>query len=294
MLRFLYSFCLLTLLARCTPDVVDVADFAVIPSKTMVKPGEALTFTFEGNPDIISFYSGENGKKYEFAGRTNATGGKPVLTFMSAGTNGTQANTLRLLVSSDFAGTFDSTSIQKATWTDLTSRANLSTGSSAASGAVDLTEFAQPNKPVYLAFRYVAPSSATSVQRTWTITSFSVNNVLPDGSTYPLATQADANWLGVNVKNTTNVWAVSASQLQIVGGALNAPDNDDWVITRLLDLTRVKPDLPVALKNMSTQPVPYTYAYATAGTYKATFVAANETIYGRKESVKEVTITVIP
>lgn len=282
-------------LAACTSEVIDVADFDIKTEKTTYKVGEPVVFTFVGNPDLISFYSGENGRRYEFRNRTQATGGKPTLSFQSFRQSGNQDNTIELLASTDFSGTYDSTNIRKATWTNLTGRAVLSTGAdNTNSGAIDLSTVVAGNKPIYVAFRYNNPRNATAAQRTWTIKTVNLNNVLPDGSSYNLYNSATAGWVAVDVKNPANQWALSASQVQITGGAANAPDNEDWVIARPIDPMLVIPDVAVALKNITTYQASHSYTFTTAGTYTVTFVGANETSFGRKEVVRQVTLTITP
>lgn len=56
----------------------------------------------------------------------------------------------------------------------------------------------------------------------------------------------------------------------------------------------VKTDIGTPIKNMTTKFTSYTYTFAAAGTYKVTFDASNTNIYGVKEDVKELDITVAP
>lgn len=53
-------------------------------------------------------------------------------------------------------------------------------------------------------------------------------------------------------------------------------------------------DIGVPLKNMTTKLDGYSYTFAAAGTYTVTFDAANINIYGTKEDVKQLTVTVEP
>ncbi len=70
---------------------------------------------------------------------------------------------MTVLVSNDFNGVYDTTSVKAATWTDVTSRVTLSTGADQTqSGTVDLSEFANNNKAATLAFRYVSACAGWS------------------------------------------------------------------------------------------------------------------------------------
>src|SRR5690606_12026948 len=137
-----------------------------------------------------------------------------------------------------------------ATWSDITSQANLSTGDKdTPSDIIDLSSFINDDKPVYFAFKYTGATG--SAQNTWTIKNFGINLVMPDGSTFVTANMTTAGWKAVNVKNPAKAWAVSASQLQIAGGDENAEDNEDWLITAPLALNKVNPDRGVPIKDIS-------------------------------------------
>lgn len=190
----------------------------------MFSSKDTVQFSFTGNPDIITYYSGEVGKRYVYANRISAAG-TPQLQFSTIRANGAQANSLSVLVSTDFKGVVANTvygvlirdtvntnaNIAAATWTDITSRATLSTGATTAvaSGVVDLSDFLTSGKPVYIAFKYNAV--AGSIQNKWTVSGVTVNNVLADGTTYTIANLNASTTSFTNYGNTTYGpgWAVS-------------------------------------------------------------------------------------
>lgn len=287
-------------LASCkrSTDVPSVASFTATADSSTHTLGVAATFRFTGNPDYITFYSGETGRRYAYRNRVSEAG-TATLQFTSALNAGAQANSLHLVVSSDFKGvvTGDTVTtranIAAATWTDITSRATLATSSTAvASGAVDVTDFATAGKPVYIAFKYVA--DAGSIQNKWTITGLTVTNTLADASVYTIANLVANNtpittnyggvstfspgWLPFPVSNTFN-WVVTAGTSLVITGAATAAlataSSEAWVLMGALNLQKVTPDVGVAIKNMSAQLPAYTYTYSAAGTYNAVFVAAN-------------------
>jgi len=277
----------------CNKKTVDNPGFTVVTDKDTYKTTDTVFFSFGGNPWFLTFYSGEPYHKYEYHDRTTANGA-PQLQFTSTVQTGSQANTLRLFVSSDFSGTYDSASIYQATWTDITDKAKLATSTtSTASGIVDLTSFINNDHPVYFAFKYIG--LAGSAQRNWTIKSVALNNVLPDNTSYALLniSESTSGFKAVQMKTTTVSWSVSNSQFVIKGGTTTASqDAEDWLISKPLTLNRVTPDAGVPLKNMTTAFPSYTYMYATPGTYNATFVAANVSRYDDKENVVQIPVTV--
>ncbi|MBN9299682.1 MAG: DUF5017 domain-containing protein [Filimonas sp.] len=290
-----YTLLSLVLLAACSSKDVSSPDFTVKLRSAALHAGDTAFFDITGAPYNMTFYSGEPGKQYKYRTRTSAEG-IPQLQFTSYMQNGTQANTLQLLVSTDFSATYDSASIYKATWTDITSRAKLSTGTNnTASGIVDLSDFVN-GKPVYIAFKYTGQQN-TSVQRTWTIPTFTIANILKeDGSSQPvISALADAVFTAVNMKGTAVKWNISTTQMQIAGGVANSPATENWAVSKGLMLNRVVPDPGTSIKKITDNGISaYFYVYKTAGSYTATFVAANTTVYDSKTDVKEIPVTVNP
>lgn len=288
-------------------------------------PGDTVNFKFTGNPNIITFYSGEVGKRYQYINRTQAVG-TAQLQFTSQRANGTQTGSLSLLVSADFKGVALKTlagvqvrdtavtnaNIAAATWTDITSRATIPTTTTAtASGVIDLSDIAKQGKPVYLAFKYNAASG--TIQNKWTITNFAINNVLGDGTSYTIANlNSPAKPLSnYGVASFSPGWAVSfdpakdansynwvytdGTSLVITGATTAATATasaEAWAITGPVDLTKVTPDAGVAIKAIIAQLPNYPYVYALAGGYNAVFVATNATADDSKTTVQQVSVTV--
>lgn len=306
--------CLLALVAAagCRKMEMIGVSFDVTTEKTTYKISEPVIFKLNGNPGTLTFYSGETGKRFEFAERVTADG-TPLLQFTSLAANGAQTNTLSLVVSKNFKGigadeTATAANIAAATWTDITNRANLSAGASTASGAIDLSDFATDGNPVYIAFKY--KSLAGSIQRKWTISGLTVVNKLTDGTQYTLVNlnnTAIANygvslttspgWVGARVANTY-AWAISAgSSLTITGATTDAAataDSEAWVFSGPVYLDRVTPDRGAVIKNISTRITSYTYIYKTAGTYTAVFDGNTQTQYENNGAQRQVQLTIVP
>lgn len=269
--------------------------FDVQLNKKSLSITDTAVFSFSGNPDYITFYSGEPGKNYEFRNRISDTSTNVQLKFSTATTTAT-SGTLSLLISTDFSGVFDSASVVTANWTDITNRATLATGTTTvASGTVSLADIAVQRKPVYIAFKYLAAASAT--QRKWTITNFTLDHVLPN-KTYTIgnmtSTPPSLGWKAVNVKNSAVNWTTA---LVITGSTSTATavDTEDWMIMGPVDLSRVLPDVGVSIKTIaeSMSKFPFTYQYTTPGTYNAVFEAGNVNRDASNVSVITVPVTVL-
>lgn len=289
-LYILVASAVLFVLASCNKTLkVDSVSLDVTTASTSYNAGDTVNFMFKGQPDMITFYSGEPGHNYLYRDRTTAEG-KVQVQFTSDAQYGTQDSTLQLLVSTDFNGNYDSADIYKATWTDVTNQAALSTGSDTASGIIDLSADTAANKPIYFAFKYTGDTGST--QKTWTITNFQMNLLLADSSITSIANMANAGWNAVNIKNSAAVWSISSSQLRIAGGNASAAANEDWVITSPLITDQVLPDVGIAIKNITALLPGYSYVYAKPGSYNAVFVATSATADGVKSLVKTVDLTI--
>lgn len=309
----------LFVIGGCKKDIVENPNFDVTASDSIsivAKVGKPITFNLDGNPDIVYFYSGEPGKRYKYAGRVFAIG-TPQLQFTSLRANGKQEGSLQLMISSDFPGiTVGGDSISKAatikkiaaaTWSDITSRVLLSTGTSTASGTIDFSEFAQKGKPIFIAFKYLA--LAGTIQNKWTISGLILKNTLSDGTVYTLANTTNTaitnygvatiyspGWVFYPITNNYS-WLLSSNNLIITGAATAATalaPVEAWTIMGPVDLNKVSPDIGSFLKGLDTRLNSYSYTYSTAGTYTATFVGSENNIYGKKEVVRQINITVKP
>jgi hypothetical protein len=277
----------------CNKKTVDATGFSVTTDKDTYALTDTIRFSFTGNPYYLTFYSGEPYHKYEYSDRVTAPG-VPQLQFTTALTTGSQKNTLQLMVSTDFSGVYDSTSIYQATWTDITSKVKLATTSTTvASGVIDLSQFVTDEHPVYVAFKFTG--TAGSAQRTWTIKSVALANVLDDSTTFSLLGIAESTtgFKSVPMKAPGVAWTISTTQLVIKGGTTaSSPEAEGWVVSKPLNLSKVSPDNGTPLKNMTTTLSSFSYTYDVPGTYKATFVANNISRYDEKGDVKDVDITV--
>ena len=151
---------------------------------------------------------------------------------------GTQVNTLQVLASNDFKQVYTAAGVAQGTWTDITSRATLSTGTdNTPSGIINLSDFLAQKKPIYLAFKYTGTTGST--QKTWTISNLKFNLKLADNSLLPITDIASGGWAQVNVLNPAALWTISATQLRIAGGAATAADNEDWVISKPVSYTHL-------------------------------------------------------
>lgn len=284
-------------LETTTPDFQVRIDPARMVADTFTyKVGDTTQFLFSGNADNIAFYSGEPGKSYANR-KASLKLGKLALSFSSKAEFGTQTNTLQVLVTNKLAS-MDSATVVNASWTNITAKAALATSATVVnSGTIDLTDQVSGEKDsLFIAFKYSGVTG--SVQRTWTITNYVVNNVLDDQTfvVSNLATDASFWTRYGNVWDpASGRWAATTTDLKITGGNASAATNTSWIISRPLYVGQISPDVSVAVKSIiEPAKTGYPYKYTAPGVYKATFVAFNRTADEERSVVREVIIKVIP
>lgn len=297
--KYFLFFALSVLLLSCRDDEVETPTFDVSLEKNEYKVGDSIVFSFNGNPDFITFYSGETGYEYRYKDRTYVEGASVKLDFVSRVLWGSQDYNMTVQVSTDFTGIYDSTNVVDATWIDISNRFIIPKDNEPGfgysldtpSGTADLTDLIVNGKPLYFAFKYYGWPATPSTQRTWRITKFNMTASFENGASSTLASLTSAGWIQVDVLNKLNKWAIPGTQLQLApAGATDA--SEDWAVTKPLYPTRVAPDTGVPIKNYTQKMDSYGYIFKKKGEYTVTFVGKNVTYKGEGTVMREMKITV--
>lgn len=301
---YIASLLVLAILISCEKKEAIPLNLEVHTAKNSYKVGEQVLFHISGNPDQLTFFSGEEGHKYIYRERTKAIPQAVTLEFASNrryGTDAQQPNSLRLLVSQQFAGVYQPDAIKESDWTDITAAFTLSgiqanDATYVSSGQVDLSKLStlgfnlDANAFIYFAFKYRGTTGST--QPRWWINQFSLNTETTAGVILPIANLQTAAWTSIGLENSPVPWLLSSAGLRFQGGGATIGSNQVWAISKPLDLTSVTPDKGVALKNMSTRIDTYAYTFTAPGTYEITFVGSNSNVYGAHPAIKTVTLEV--
>lgn len=302
------------LLAACDREMkVATPDFEVVVRTAAVRPGEPVVFDFSGSADYISFYSGAPYADYACReGRTVTPGWETGLSFDTEITAGEQSDQLSVLVTDKFNGDYnDYDNLVRTDWTDITGWFHLADGKGQTpSTEQDLSAFASPGRPIYLAFRYrTRPQAVNGTASRWVVSGLKIVNRTEELGKVVLYDLLNAGFRLVDPFSRTEAasrTAVSQTQLAMQGN-LYGPDpegviqgidieTEHWVISRAMDMTSARdlgPDRCVSIKGF-TQPVPsgYTHVYETPGVYDAVFVASCQSLEESREVVRTVRITV--
>jgi hypothetical protein len=302
---FIITFLVLTI-TSCKKNtsgfVDDISSFDVNPRTLTVSINDSVRFDLSGNPDVISFYSGEIGRVYDFRNRTVLNGGSLLLKFETRVIN-RPADTLDVLVSSNFSGIYDSVNVVNATWKSLNNKLLFPMPSTPLNTFIpsglnpgmflNITDSLVAGQPFYLAFRY-------TILRTnnieWSVGKLGVYNIFTNGT--PNATVIDSTnnntggFVPVALREPTR-WSRTSTLYKCLNSSTAVIGAQHYYISRPLNPNAVNPDAPIGIKNISQNPLKYfAFKYSMPGTYKVAFVASNARLEMNQSSVKEFTIIV--
>lgn len=303
-LKYILGVLILPIMVACQKNDPVKPTFDVSIAKQEYKVGDTVLFSIKGYADLISFYSGEQGKEYRFKDRIEAGDTKLKLNISTQTLYATQRNNLSLMYSTDFNSSYTTAGVRAATWTDITSRFTLapdlvplSNSVVTASGEVDLSDLPVPNTPIYFAFRFLGQPSTTAAlgARTWRIPVFDLYNV--DATTgvrrATVASVTTAGWIGVDIENPVNKWTIqSGTPFLFFAPASTLLATEDWAVTSALFPNAAVPDVGVGIKDYLKPMSDYKYAFTKDGTYTVTFVGKNVNNLGEEAVVKTLTIVV--
>ncbi len=309
--NYLTILAVLTLLVSCKKDmVVEEPEFDVSISSATFKVGEPVVFAIKGAPDVITFYSGEKGSDYEFKNAERIYEATTSLSFHSAKYAGNNDNLVALKYSTNFNGVYEPDAIRQATWVDITDRFHIPPINGTApvmepSQEVDISDiFPDPETPVYIGWFFTTAENSSRTR--FQIVNFEVKGVVQEDTTlsgvkYSLASAGFQMVKGEGFQiqdHATTTPRVTATAIIWDGVFANTSFKEGWAISNeIYPATKINlgRDYGVGIKSVLDPPLlEHNVTYQSPGTYKATFVASNVSVYGRKDTSKELEITIEP
>ena len=302
---------------------IETPSFNVVPQKVVCKVGEPIVFDMSGSADLVMFYSGEFGNDYAYHDRGRLTQARMNLSFETQATTSGSARRFNpaytpVSYSTDFNGVCDFENMNAAQWNDISSMfefppvdgmVDVNNGKMVvASGNGDLTDlFPSQETPIYLRFYYKVNKyeAASGIGRTAIkISNFNINGITQTGS-IPLYSISDIPWDTVRAESWNTVtsgndktyFPPQRDYLQFQCEWNAQQDRELWMIAGPIYMAEeinsgVEP--AVCIKAVADPDLhTYSYSYTTPGTYKPTFVAANSSVYGRREVVKQFEVVVL-
>lgn len=276
-----------------------------------VNVGTPIKFNFTGDPDFITFYSGEPGSEYSKRNLLEIPADEitSVLKFSNKPQYGVIPNTLKLYFSTEFTGLTqdkkkDSLAIVNHQWINVDSLANFSIKSNTVNESeIPLDKYL--GKRLTLAFKY-DPGQNGATQPTWEITHLRIENTLKSTQTTSVLNAKAIGFTPMDMlasdkiyvsDSKSGVWNLKKigdkkSEIRIQSTPSGAPINEDWLISNPILINSRPADTGIAIKGIASDLNYHTYTFSKPGTYTVTFVAKNTNYVHNSEIIKEFTVTV--
>ncbi len=300
-----------TVFVACEKNTrIEEPRFEVSVLSSTVRVGDSAVFYLEGNPDIITFYSGTVGADYAFKSEERVYGATTGLSFQSAKYAGDNDDCAALKYSTDFNGVYEPESIRQATWVDISDRFHIPAinGTSAVmepSGEKDISDlFPDADTPVY--FGWFFTTNENSERTRFQIRDFEVIGVVNEHADLSAAkydfvssgfTMVKGEGFQIQDHPTTTPRVTEAAIIWD-GVFQTTAFKEGWAISLPIypaEEINLGRDYGVPIKALIDPPLTsYSVTYEEPGTYIATFVAVNASVYGKKEIIKQVNILVEP
>jgi len=306
-IKYIYVLLLIGIISACSKTMeLASLDFEASLAQEKVKAGEEITFDLRGHANIVTFYSGEMGKEYQYREGRPLELYDPQVSFTSDAWFGTEQGQISILVSTAFNGDVSAdhvrASLDAGEWIDITDEFPLPERGpvreqGVPNGPFNLSDIITAEKKgLYFAFRNKTAGGGAPTQ--WTFGRFLItaNSVL---GRQDLVTTQTAWWSSVVLGAPGNPGGPNASGTSVwfPRGSTPYPAYDNWIISKKIEFTDqdLGPDLAEPVKSYADpQLTEFKYTYDVPGTYVATFLASNVNAEGEVKVVKQVKVVVEP
>lgn len=285
-----------------------------------VKSGTPVQFNFNGDPDFLTFFSGEDGKKYEYRERITINEDEvesSVLDFTITPQYGKPAKILSMYIADDFPGLdkkdfeADSVLVEKQAWKELIPQEELPQAVKVQSYKVDMKPYLGKRVAIAICYR---GQDKTNTQSRFTFNNMQIVNTLTSGQQTSLSATSfgftPINMLykhnlddqkgmtanrayGTVTNNTSGIWNFKDMNAFFIHSSnANTELKYSWIVSNLLVANSCTPDAGTNIKTISLGLNTYSYTYAQPGTYTATFVATNGNYKQTKSVVRAYKVVV--
>lgn len=286
-----------------------------------VKKGSPVTFNFSGDPDFLTFFSGEDGKKYQYKDRITVNEEEiesSNLEFTITPQYGNPANILSMYIADDFPGLdkknfeADSVLVEQQNWKELVPQAELPQTVKAQTYSVDMKPYFGKRVAIAICYR---GQTATVAQTRFTFNNMQIVNKMSSGQQTALAANsfgftpinmlykhnlADQKGMtsnrayGTVTNNTSGIWNFKdMTAFFIHSSNANTALKYSWIVSNPLVVNACTPDAGTNIKNITQSLDTYNYTYEEPGTYTATFIANNGNYKQQTGVIREFTVKVV-
>ena len=306
------SLLLITTACRKDFEKVDGVSFEARLDSEVFKVGEPVTFHFEGNPNLITFWSGEEGHDYAYVDKDRITDTEMYFAFNASTGSGVvghaNPSSCPISYSTDFSGEYSLEAMNAATWIDITDLFVMPDDTeikSLYSGDVKVSDFyTDPEKPIYFRFFFHVEGGdyAKTYGRTqWFIQSPQFNGVAGEKvvELYDIVSSGwtfinSENWEAVSPKNWPNI---NATRFQFNSIFRPTETLESWCISGPImkyESLNNGPDHGVGIKALADGTLhEYKYTFNEPGEYEVVFVAANANVWDRDDKVVKLKVTIV-
>lgn len=286
-----------------------------------VKKGSPIEFQFSGDPDFLTFFSGEDGRKYEYRERITIDENEvesSTLNFTVTPQYGRPANILSMYIADDFPGLdksnfeADSVLVETQAWQELVPQADFPQTVRAQSYEVDMKPYLGKRVAIAICYR---GQDITATQSRFTFNNMEIVNKMASGQQTSLAAGSfgftPINMLhkhrlsdqagmtanrayGTVTNNTSGIWNFrDMNAFFIHSSGANSSLKYSWIVSNLLVVNSCTPDAGTNIKNMTQRLDTYSYTYGEPGTYTLTFVGSNGNYKQQTIVVRQFTVNVM-
>ena len=297
-----------------------------------VKAGTPVTFNFDGDPDFITFFSGEIGSEYRYKDRTEMKPEDIVNCSLSfdiwadTGTPATMQEAVSILISDNFKGLTknyetDVQTVSNFQWTTLTASTEMPAPNKDEKLGTkefncDLSSYLGKEITVALHFKTIDNSNtmprvyfknmqlnldfnnnqgSINLASTFGFTPLNIGYDLSELTEAQLAKVKDEHYGAVD-GGVPGFWKINVpSNIMVMGGTKGQSLKNTWLISKAILLNgSCNPDAGANIKNITQTLKSHNFTYKKTGTYTATFVAKNANyVHESFAVIRELTIQVI-
>lgn len=285
-----------------------------------VKKGTPVEFLFSGDPDFLTFFSGEPGSEYRYKERITVNADEiesSTLKFDLAPQYGKPANILTMFTSEDFPGleknnfAADSVLVEQHEWKTLIPAEDFPAILKDQSYSIDMKPYM--GQRIAIAIRYQG-QDIKNTQTKFTFKNMQIVNKMSNGQETALSAVSfgftPINMLhrhnlsdqkgmtanrayGTVTNNTSGIWnAKDWNAFFIHSSNANTSLKYSWLVSNLFVVNACSPDKGIGLKNVTQSLDFYKHTYNEAGTYTATFVGTNGNYKQESSVVREYKVVV--
>ena len=297
-----------------------------------VKKGSPVTFSFDGDPDFITFFSGEIDHEYKFRNRTEmkiediekCEINFDMVAQYDAPPKNTPQTALDIFISDNFPGMAknnfeaDKLLVEGFDWTYLIPTEELpvkvESNTKSYSYTKDLASYL--GKQITIAFHYKGGQDGAVRQPKFSFNNIRIELAFNNNKSETVYAK-NLGFTPLNIVNNESdqqsdkvkdreygavdggvpgFWkTVIPTEIIVSSSAAGTTLKNSWLISEPLLLNgSCNPDAGVAIKNISQSLEIYSHTYEEAGTYTATFVANNANyVHQGGQVVRELTINVV-